>query len=102
LLALVLLAISNLAFSDTYSNVVAAEETCKTQGELALHMYNMKEGDPVKFSKDFFIDNINNPPAKGYRRHEMNQYTVEYVFTKAFSDRDAYMQSWAHCMDLLR
>lgn len=94
LIALVLIA-STPALASDYKHAVARDQYCGAAAGLSEDAYKARErGKP----KQPLVDEMKHL-LDGTRTDAIVKFTIDYGYDKAVTAKDAYMTTWAFCMD---
>jgi hypothetical protein len=90
IIAGVLLGLTAPAAAQDYQFVIARKQTCDFTGERAYNAFNLKRQglDMQVITKE-----------DSGLAYPIYKYAVEYGYNTALTQEDAYLHSWAKCMD---
>lgn len=97
-LALAFILLSGTALAD-YSQAVARREYCTTIGKIAEQAYNWRTDKYLKRSKQDYLNVWADDLRPGVRNADVTQYAIDYAYDRATDEKNAYMMTWAYCMD---
>jgi len=90
---------SSVASASDYSSAVARQEYCSNSGEYARMVY---DGRISGKAKQVYFDETAHITAGHDDDDRVNRviaFSINYGYDKATDGKDAYMKSWAYCMD---
>ncbi|MGA8148614.1 MAG: hypothetical protein WB870_13745 [Gallionellaceae bacterium] len=95
------LALSNTALAGgDYSNAVVIQDMCDYAGQAGKIAYNIKAGVTHNWTREYFTNMVSTGHYADEKNRQAQIWAVNYGFDQASDLQDAYMKSWAHCMDL--
>lgn len=82
---------------DTYASYAKASYGIKALNDTG----TFKSKDSVEVRHARFRDEVlaKDEPGRG---RDLKLFGLDFVYTRAKSDQDAYMATWAHCQDVMR
>lgn len=90
IIAALLLGASLPAVAQDYTFLVVQKQNCEFAAERSFNAFNLKQqGQPMQVIR---VEDV------GWV-YPIQKYAVEYGYNSAVNKEDAYMHSWAKCMD---
>lgn len=88
--------VAESAFAGGYSAAVERQEFCDHIGGVSKNVYDGKQAGSTK---QHFIDMGARASAVDPTNAKLIKFAINYGYDEATDGKDAYMKSWAYCMD---